>query len=62
MDLKRSLLSISFFQGLPTDAKLISATKLAHENCKYVATSDESVYCLAEFIVCDINLDLAEDK
>ena len=41
------------------DAKLISATKLAHENGNIVATSDESVYGLAEVIVCDMNLDLA---
>nr|HIL74860.1 nucleotide sugar dehydrogenase [Rhodospirillales bacterium] len=48
---------------MPTiDAKLISSTKLAHENGNLIATSDESVYGLAEVIVCDINLDLVEDK
>jgi UDP-N-acetyl-D-glucosamine dehydrogenase len=45
-----------------TDEKLISATKRVHENCNLVATSDESVYGLAEIIVCDINLDITEDK
>nr|MBC8394570.1 nucleotide sugar dehydrogenase [Deltaproteobacteria bacterium] len=44
-----------------TDEKLISFTKLAHENGNFIATSDESVYDLAEVIVCDINLDLVEE-
>jgi UDP-N-acetyl-D-glucosamine dehydrogenase len=50
------------FPNPTTDAKLISATKLANENGNLVATSDESVYGLAEVIVCDINLDITEDK
>ena len=45
-----------------TDAKLISASKLAHENGNLVATSNESVLGLADVIVCDINLNLTEDK
>jgi UDP-N-acetyl-D-glucosamine dehydrogenase len=55
-------LNEGIFPRPTSDAKLISATKLAHESCNLVATSDESAYGLAEIIVCDINLDLAEDK
>lgn len=55
-------LSEGRFPNPTTDAKLISATKLANENGNLVATSDESVYGLAEVIVCDINLDITEDK
>ena len=50
------------FPEATTDAKLRSATKLAHENRNLIATVDESVYGLAEIIVCDINLDIEEDK
>jgi UDP-N-acetyl-D-glucosamine dehydrogenase len=50
------------FPSSTTDEKLIVATKLANDNGNLIATSDESVYGLAEIIVCDINLDLAEDK
>jgi UDP-N-acetyl-D-glucosamine dehydrogenase len=45
-----------------TDTKLMLATKLAHEGCNLVATSDESVYGFGEIIVCDINLDIIQDK
>jgi len=50
------------FPEATTDAKLRSATKLAHENRNLIATIDESVYGLAEVIICDINLDIEEDK
>ena len=48
---------------IPTnDEKLICSTKIAHETGNLIATCDESVYGFAEVIVCDINLDLGEDK
>jgi UDP-N-acetyl-D-glucosamine dehydrogenase len=50
------------FPSVTTDAKLRMATELAHDNRNLVATIDESVYGLAEVIVCDINLDLDGDK
>jgi UDP-N-acetyl-D-glucosamine dehydrogenase len=50
------------FPEATTDTKLVSATKLAHENRNLIATVDTSVYSLAQVIVCDINLDLTEDK
>jgi len=50
------------FPEATTDTKLRSATKLAHENRNLIATVDESVYGLAEIIICDINLDIEEDK
>ena len=45
-----------------TDAKLISATKLAHDCCNLLATSNESVYGFGEIIVYDINLDIIQNK
>ena len=57
-----SALNEGRFPMSTADAKLISSTKLAHENGNLIATSDESVYGLAEVIVCDINLDLVKDK
>ena len=50
------------FPYATTDANLRSATKLAQDNFNLVATVDESVYGLADVIICDINLDLAGDK
>ena len=50
------------FPSSTTDVKLKSATKSAQVNRNLVATAEESVYGLAEVIVCDINLDLAGDK
>jgi UDP-N-acetyl-D-glucosamine dehydrogenase len=50
------------FPEATTDAKLISATKLAHQNGNLIATTDESVYGLAKVVICDINLDLIEDR
>jgi UDP-N-acetyl-D-glucosamine dehydrogenase len=48
------------FPEATTDAKLIAATRLVHENGNLVATTDESVYGLAKVVICDINLDLVE--
>jgi nucleotide sugar dehydrogenase len=50
------------FPSVTTDAKLKSATRIAHETGNLMATDDESAYGLAEVIICDINLDLADDK
>ena len=50
------------FPSVTTDAKLISATRMAIENGNLVATDDPSAYALAEAIICDINLDLCPDK
>jgi len=50
------------FPSVTTDAKLISATRMAIENGNLVATDDPSAYALAEAIICDINLDLGADK
>jgi UDP-N-acetyl-D-glucosamine dehydrogenase len=48
------------FPEATTDAKLISTTRLVHQNGNLVATTDESVYGLAKVVICDINLDLVE--
>ena len=50
------------FPHATNDSKLKSAIRAAYENSNLIATSDESAYQLAEVIVCDINLDLADDK
>ncbi|MBT5471066.1 MAG: nucleotide sugar dehydrogenase [Nitrospina sp.] len=50
------------FPCTTTDTKLNAATGMAHEVGNLFATEDDSAYGLAEIIVCDINLDLAEDK
>jgi nucleotide sugar dehydrogenase len=50
------------FPCVTTDTKLNAATGMAHEVGNLFATEDDSAYGLAEIIVCDINLDLADDK
>jgi UDP-N-acetyl-D-glucosamine dehydrogenase len=53
-------LNEGFFPEATTDAKLMSATRLVHQNGNLIATTDKSVYGLAKVVICDINLDLVE--
>lgn len=50
------------FPSVTTDTKLLSATAAVRKTGNLIATSDESAYRLAAIIVCDINLDLADNK